>query len=94
VVAAIEDMKIRRSPQKVQDYDRDLRRIRELQQMRAEQDAKIKAKELREKKQAEILAQDINAKKKETTTTTKPKTASSTKKTIPSMNHFSTPSYR
>jgi hypothetical protein len=95
VVAAMEDVKIRRSPQQVQDYDRDLRRVRQLQQIQAEQDAMIKAKQLKEKKQAEILAQDINAKKPTATATTTTKSkVTSAKKTNLSMNHFSTPSYR
>ena len=80
----MEDVASRRSPQKVKDYDNDLRRVRQMQQLQAERDAKIKAKE---KKPEEIPPEKKEKKKPKPTPATKP--ASSL-----NMNNFSTPSYR
>ena len=52
----MDDVKVRRSPQQVKDYDNDLRRVRQMQQLQAEQDAKIKAQQLKEKKAADAKA--------------------------------------
>ena len=99
VVSAMETVKAERSPQKVKDYDLDLRRVRQLQQMQAEQEAKIKAKELQEKKAKQLLESEIKQPKSNHSSnvnTKKPADASKKSGAASSltMNSFSTPSYR
>ena len=50
VLEAMEDIQTRRSPQTVKKYDNDLQRVRAMQQLQADQEAKTKAKELKDKK--------------------------------------------
>ena len=89
---AMEDAKLQRSPQKVKDYDNDLRRVRQMQQLQAEQDAKIRAKELKEKKAAEVVPEKKEKKKPKPPSTTS--TSTSKPGSNLTMNNFSTPSYR
>lgn len=97
VVEAMENAKINRNPEKVKEYDNDLRRVRELQQKQAEQEAKAKAQELAEKKAARLAEERKAAKEKkakQTTSGSYSKSTSSNAKPNLSINNFSTPSYR
>ena len=82
-------MKSQRSPEKIKDHDRDLRRVRQLQQLQAEQQARLNAAELQKKKEERLEEEKKAAKKRAAELK---KTQSGT--TSLSMNSFSTPSYR
>ena len=86
----MDEVNARRSPQKIKDYDRDLRRVRQMQQLQAEQDAKIRAQGV--KTQKKPVVQPVEKEKKKPLP--KPKTTSSTAASSLSMANFSTPSYR
>lgn len=98
VIDAMDDLKTRRSPQQVKTYDNDLRRVRQMQQLQAEEEAKIKSRELKEKKamepQEKTVAEQTVAKKpkkkmKASSAAAKPPASNLT------MNSFSSgPSYR
>ncbi|CAB9507146.1 expressed unknown protein [Seminavis robusta] len=88
VMAAMDDAKTRRNPQQIRDYDNDLRRVRQMQQLQAEQDAKIKAQKEKSSSQ-EVVPQE----KKKKPIPKKPKATTSSAESL-SMNNFSSPSYR
>jgi len=102
VVEAMENAKTNRNPQQIKEYDNDLRRVRQLQQMQAEQEAKAKAKQLAEEKAARIAQEKKAAKEKKdkqltsgsNSTTTSKKNNDNNAKPSLNINNFSTPSYR
>ena len=89
VLSALENAKSQRSPQQIKDHDQDLRRVRQRQQLQAEQDAKLNAKQLEERK-AQRLAEAKKEAKKKSIATNKTKSGTSSL----NINNFTTPSYR
>ena len=85
----MDNVRSQRSPEKVKDHDRDLRRVRQLQQLQAEQDAKLNAEELKKRKEERMQEEKAQAKKR-TAAINKTKSGTSSL----SMNSFTTPSYR
>lgn len=99
-----------RSPNQTRNYDEQLRRVRQMQQLQAEQEAKLKAEELKRKqaeelkrKQAERLAQQGKEEEKKSGSSSRPDNSTRPAKPIKpnndgpalSMRQFSsTPSYR
>lgn len=90
----MEDLKTRRSPDQVKDYDRDLRRVREMQQLQAAQEAKEKAKELQAQKEERLRQEKLELKEKKKKIKAKTNTTKAADTSNLSMNSFSTPSYR
>lgn len=89
VMTAMANKKAERSPQQVKNTNQDLRRVRQLQQLQVEQDAKLNAKALEERK-AERLAEEKAQAKKNKVVVNKTKSGSSSL----SMDTFTTPSYK